>query len=264
MGFTFNGVHTSFYGLFFVPESLPQGGKYTYDEYSVSGVSGTVEFAHKTQAPWTLKGTLYYQGDEPASQQGVQTLLNNVVAWLTQGRCQFKVDWRPDVYFYAQVENAPEWSEKSWMEGGLSVVFKVQPFAHAVQESSVERTVAASDSFSMQLNTQYDSPAWVRVRNLSEHAITGITVTIGGKQWVASGLSLAAGKYLFIDNRAPATAYTTLSTSDMTPTDALPYFTKCEPQFFGASTTAVAVAITYADGATGSAEVKVYGRGLFA
>lgn len=258
MGFRFGGKHTSEFGLMFVPDSLPQGGKITRGEYTIAGEDGTVLIGRDTRAPWTLKGSLYFEGEEPASQKEIQTFLRGVLSWLQSGRQWLEPDWEDGVRYLAQMDGGAEWSEKTWMGGGLNISFTVQPYKYLKQSATVSATVQDVGQLRPVPGGSMDVP-FVTVMDVTAGTLTGVTVTApNGGKWVLEGIEVVSGETLVLVGSAPVSAYVLSGGSEL---PVMTYITKIEEQTVPAEGGVVTVELEWED--LGTADVSVSARGKY-
>lgn len=200
-GFTFNGIHSrTDMGLYFSEgdrrKVTPQVKRV---EYEVPGRDGTLWYGRQTLQPFTIDGTLY-PVQEPATQAAAQTLIRSVTSWLVgAGRAQLILDYEPDKYYIAQVDDSCVWSLKNWFGGEIRITFLVQPYAWAVTPTTVDKyTTADQVAIDVTVQTGVPAPYTFTLWNLGTCVIKGL--------WLSNyftipspGLSLGHGEMIVID-----------------------------------------------------------------
>lgn len=208
VNFTFDGLHClRDFGCIFIADATRIISPTTNQpEYSIAGVSGTVLLGDKaTHEPYTIAGTLVPL-KPPQSAQAVQQLARRVTAWLKSGRHELSWDYEPMHWHIAEVVAAIEWETKTWMDGGLAVVFKVQPYTYDLTATVKQKTLPAGTStLLVPVSTGMPCPVSVKLTNTGSAAITRVKVaTAAGKAVeLAKGMSLTAGAVLNLDMTPP-------------------------------------------------------------
>ena len=158
----------------------------------------------QTYDPLKFAGSLYFTTDPP-TQAAAQEMLRKISAWLLAGRRRLIFDYEPTRFYLAEVTASSKWSYSDWMEGGLDIEFEAQPFAYNVDENTASKaTTAASNTLTLIATTGEPAPLKVTVKNTGTAAITGVTVTAGGKKAeLTKALNIAAGSSLTIDMEPP-------------------------------------------------------------
>ena len=260
-GFTFNGKHCeSDFGLLFVEDS---GGRIlsaarTVNEYEIAGGHGTVRFDGESYQPYERRGSLFPL-KSPTTEAEAQALMRRVSAWLGGPRGRLVFDHELDKYLIAECIDSMLWSYEAWIDGGLSIVFKVQPFAYNIRESDTTATITtAATAISMAVSSGVPAPLTARITNTGTAPITGVTIDVGGKRWrFAKGMSVAAGGELLITMEHPIGA--SIIAAGGSTSNALPHaeqFDNIEVQGRIEAT----VAVTYGSG-TRQARVRLSARG---
>ena len=206
INFSFDGLHClRDFGCFYVEKSgHPVAPAKMPNEYEIAGLSGTVRMEGQTYDPLKFAGSLYFTTDPP-TQAAAQEMLRKISAWLLAGRRRLIFDYEPTRFYLAEVTASSKWSYSDWMEGGLDIEFEAQPFAYNVDENTASKaTTAASNTLTLIATTGEPAPLKVTVKNTGTAAITGVTVTAGGKKAeLTKALNIAAGSSLTIDMEPP-------------------------------------------------------------
>lgn len=255
-GFTYFGKHSlRDMGLDFAEKDFGHVNtpRPNWNTYQIAGVSGTAMFPGETWGTMRFDGVLY-PAAEPATQAAAQALLRRVNAWLTAGRGPLIFDWETDKYYLAEIAQETRWSLKNWFGGELSVSWTAQPFAYAVQETTLTRAYTTQRYFTFQLDlsTGKPSPVSVTVENTGDAPITAVDVAYG--QILLNGMALAGGETLEINMEPPVGAM--IGTAS-----AMAYARAFMPVMAQDGRTAVRVLLTYGTGETKTANVTVKARG---
>ena len=257
-GFSFNGKHVSDFGLLYVEDS---GGRVItharrVNEYEIAGASGTIVFPGERYEPAELTGALFPL-DDLADEAAAQALMRQVTAWLygPQGRLIF--DYEPDRFLLAQAAGESKWSRRDWMDGGLNIAFRVQPFAYALIAAEAAGTVTqAGATMALPLATGRPAPLEATITNAGASNLTGVTVSSGGKTWAFAGLSVPEDGALSISGEPPIGATLTVGSTKSNALTKATAFDMIELET-GAS---VSVALSF-EGGSGSADVTLRARG---
>lgn len=212
LGFIFNGKHTfRDFGLIFIPDAAPlAGGASQRNEYEVSGSESSVIFEGDRRKPFKLSGALYLLNDLPGVSAAGE-LFRRVSAWLKVGRRELILDYDPDVYYLAQVDDGLTFTDKTWMEGGIPVSFTCQPAARdraiCTTRGSINELSGTDVDFTLIMRGEKPADISVTVTNLSTYPITGLTVSLNGKQWVLDGVSVGEDWTAHIVTEPPVDAF---------------------------------------------------------
>lgn len=224
------------------------------NEYEIAGAPGSVLLPGGLPGPVSFGGALYFL-HEPPSQAAAQERLRRMAAWLTDGRRRLIFDYEPLRYYMASVDASLKWGFSGWIGGGLDVTFQAQPYAWAVNESSVSvSTTAASARLTLTLDTGEPAPLGVSVQNTGTAPITGVTVTAGAKGAAFAGMSLAPSATLTLTMEPPIGAAFSSGES------ALPYATRFDALTAAKGAQDIIVALTYGGGTHG-AKITARARG---
>ena len=259
LGFIFNGRHTfRDFGLIFIPNTPLNEGASERNEYEVSGSETSVIFEGDRRKPFKLSGNLYLADDLPGVSAAGE-LFRRVSAWLKVGRRELILDYDPGVYYLAQVDEGLSFTDKTWMEGGIPVTFICQPGARdrAICTTRGELS-SSSDDLTLILRGEKPADISVSVTNNSSDSITGITVTLDGRQWVLADITLAEGWTARIVTEPPVDAY---KQSGDTVTSLVSAITKAEKLKAVPGANTVTVAVTSAG--TVDASVEITARPLY-
>lgn len=252
LGFSFGDKHCmSDFGLIFVPSDIDLGGPVTRDEYEIAGVDGTLLFPKAKREAYRISGTLYAWNRDAAwyaSQERVSADLRSAVTWLRSGRQKLCFDWESDVYYIAQVDDQLTWSYKSFIEGGLSLSFSVQPLRYMKVADTAEKTVSSSPaSVTLNLRGSLSAPLCAVITNLGLKMLKNISVTRGGKSVSLSGVNLQTAEKLIISGEAPVGARVEYSGVSV---DALPYVTAFDEVTAEPGANTVNVTVSFGDDST--------------
>ena len=211
LGFIFNGRHTfRDFGLIFIPDTPLVGGASQRNEYEVSGSESSVIFEGDVRKPFKLSGALYLANDVTSVSEAGE-LFRRVSAWLKAGRRELILDYDPEVYYLAQVDDALSFTDKTWIEGGIPVTFTCQPAARdraiCTTRGSLSMLSGESEDFTLIMRGEKPADISVTVTNNSTYAITGLTVTLGGKQWVIEDVSVGEDWTAHIMTEPPVDAW---------------------------------------------------------
>lgn len=225
VNFSFNGLHClrDFGCIFIADKTRIISGKTERSEYSIAGVSGTILMGdNPIRKPYNLSGTLVPM-KTPKSMQACQQLARDVAAWLLAGRCRLCWDYEPLYQHEAEVVDAIKWDTKAWFEGGITVTFRVQPYARDLVPATATKTMGAgSSALLVPVHTVDPAPVSVEITNTGSAAITSVLISDphGHTVRLGKGMSLAPGAALKIDMEPPIGA---TITSGTTKTNALRY-----------------------------------------
>ena len=228
VNFTFDGLHClrDFGCIFIADPTRIVSPKTNRPEYSIAGMSGTILMGDKaTHEPYMVPGVLV-PIKTPQSAQAAQQLARRVAAWLKTGRRVLSWDYEPMHQHAAEVVAAIEWETKTWMDGGLAVTFKVQPYTYDLTATVKQKTISAGTStLLVPVSTGEPCPVSIKLTNTGSAAITRVRVaTAAGKAVeLAKGMSLAAGAMLNLTMEPPIGA---AITSGGVTTNALRYAVK--------------------------------------
>ena len=221
-GFTFDGIHSrTDMGLIYAEKDghvfIP---KIERNEYEIAGQSGSVLMDGETFGTITFEGTLYPAVERPTQAQA-QQLLRGVAAWLTAGRKRLIFDYEPGVYYLAQLSDKSKWSLKNWFGGEIPVKFEAQPFAYAVDETSVtaEKTTAGL-TMQLKLVTGRPAPLRILIENTGTATIDRVRIKSQTTGPDFRDLALAPGQALRIDFETPIGAV--IEEEGQEPVNALP------------------------------------------
>ena len=145
VNFSFNGLHClrDFGCIYIADKTRIISGKTERSEYSIAGVSGTILMGDKAiRQPYNLTGTLVPM-KTPKTLQACQQLARDVAAWLLAGRCRLCWDYEPLCQHDAEVVDAIKWDTKAWIDGGITVTFRVQPYARDLVPATASAAMAA-------------------------------------------------------------------------------------------------------------------------
>ena len=213
LGFTFNGVHTSEHGLFWVQsEKTPVSAKITRNTYNVAGRMGPVLMDGERYAAMEISGALYWDTD-PTDRQDAYTKMDAIKQWLLAGAKTMVFDAQPNRTYTAYVADALEFDLKTWFGGGINVKFMVSPYSYtgAWTEDTIAKDqgpVAVTKSFApsfLHNSGNIPSPVGFYFVNTGRSEITRIDITIAGKTLSLQNLTLwdsdTAGTYPRLDVR---------------------------------------------------------------
>lgn len=181
--------------------------KATYSEYTIAGVSGTVDMGlPPLYAPMEYKGALYPL-TPMHSRTERQHLARQITAWLSCGRQRLIFDYEPDKYYLADVRREVSLGYDKWLDGGLPLTMTLQPFAYNLSEDSVTRTMDDTPA-TLRLSpaTGLPAPVSVTVTNTGTAPLQGVTVTLGDKTIALVGMSMTQNRVLHIHMDAPILA----------------------------------------------------------
>lgn len=208
VNFTFDGLHClRDFGCIFIADATRIVSPATNrPEYSIAGMSGTILMGDKeTHEAYTVRGVLVPM-KTPQSDQAAQQLARRISAWLKAGRRVLSWDFEPMHQHMAEVAAAIEWQSKTWMDGGMNVTFKVQPYTYDMTATVKQKTVTAGTStLLVPVSTGVPCPVSVKFTNTGATAITRVKVaTASGKAVeLSKGMSLAAGAVLELSMEPP-------------------------------------------------------------
>ena len=208
LGFIFDGRHTlRDFGLIWIPDAPLVEAASQRNEYEVSGCEETVVYDGDMRKPFKLSGNLYPEHDLSGVREAGE-LFRRVVRWLKKRRSELVLDYDPGVFYMAQVDDSMSFTDKNWMEGGINVTFICQPGARdrAICTTRGEMDSAQAD-FALILRGERAADVTVNVTNAGADAITGLTVTLAGKQWVLEDMELETGETAVIKCVPPVDAY---------------------------------------------------------
>lgn len=205
--FTFDGRHClrDFDCFYIFNKSRPVSPDSNFRTFEISGADGDLMYGDvRTHEVVTHKGTLYLM-HTPGSDAAAMRIYRQIGAWLKAGRRRLTWDFEPDKYLLAEIAAGTDYTESGWPDGGLEIAMRCQPMAYDLQEAVVSLAIAdtAAHALALPLYTGEPAPVCCDITNTGTAAITGITVVVGSKQAVFSGLALAAGQTLLINMEAP-------------------------------------------------------------
>ena len=204
-GFRFGGKHCMHdFGLLFVEDS---GGRAVtharqINEYQIAGASGTIRFPGEAFETATLSGSLFPL-ESPADEAAAQALMRQVDAWLYGPRDRLIFDYEPDKYRLAEVTGESKWSYSDWMDGGLEIEFIIQPFAYALFPTTAGGTVTDEAVYDFTVPGTEDAPLTATITDQGTSALTGATITLGGKSWIFEDLDIAQAGGITISCEPP-------------------------------------------------------------
>ena len=149
VNFSFNGLHClrDFGCIYIANENGRTISPATErDEYEIAGASGTVLIgARATHKPYNLSGVLVPM-KTPKTLQAAQQLARRISAWLKSGRCALTWDYEPMQQHQAEVLDAINWDSKVWIDGGIAITFRVQPFTYDLTPTVAQQNISAGTS----------------------------------------------------------------------------------------------------------------------
>lgn len=208
VNFSFDGLHClRDFGCVFIADAPRVVSPETErSEYSIAGVAGTVLMGDKPiHQPYSLTGTLVPM-KTPSSMQAGQQLARDVAAWLKRGRRRLCWDYEPEHYHEAEVTAAIKWDTKVWMDGGIAVTFRVQPYTRPLSPTVKQKTVAAgSDTLQVPVHTVDPCPVSITIQNTGGGPISRVVVADpeGHTVELSKNLSLPVGATLKINMEPP-------------------------------------------------------------
>lgn len=249
-GFIFDGKHSRTHmGLIYAEkDGHIISPKIQRNAYEIAGVSGTVLLGGEVWQTITFEGTLY-PAQERTTQREAQTMLRDVAAWLTAGRCELIFDYEPGVYYMAELSAATKWSLKNWFGGELPIKFEAQPWAYNVTADTATST-AAGNALTVTVNahTGESAPLRLTISNTGTAPITGVAVRFSGDSVdsiVMAGMNLVSGQALLIDMEPPIGAA-------IGEVNALPYASQFTPIALKNGANNIYVQLTYGSGTKGT------------
>ncbi|MDL2317657.1 hypothetical protein LJC74_00995 [Eubacteriales bacterium OttesenSCG-928-A19] len=258
INFTFAGKHcVRDFGCLFVEQGgHPIGPKVTRNNYTIAGMSGTIQMPGATYGLLKFNGSLI-PDPSPTTLAGLQQLTRRLSTWLQQGRCPLFFDYEPDVYYLAEVSDETRLAYDQWIDGGLTLAFECQPFAYRrVEQRASKATGAELVYLRLTVDTRHEAPLCLDVKNTGSAAITGVSVQAGGKQAAfAKALRLTEGQTLTISMEPPAGA-------TIDGADAMPYATRFDYLAVPGGVTDVLVSLAYGAGER-SVTVTARARGRY-
>lgn len=215
------------FGCIFIVESSRTVSPATrQSEYTIAGVPGTILLGDKvTHDPYNLSGVLVPM-HTPETWQEAQQLARRISAWLKSGRGVLTWDYEPMHRHIAEVLSAIEWETRTWMDGGLAITFRVQPYTYD-RNATVKRMHMNAGTCTMLIpvSTVVPCPVSIELSNEGTTPISRIKVTTASGRVVelAKGMRLAAGAVLRLDMEPPIGA---VITDGHTMSNALRYATR--------------------------------------
>lgn len=208
INFTFDGLHCMRdFGLMYVEEiGHPITAATWRNEYEIAGFSGSLLMPGETKQTKAFAGKLYFV-DSPASQAEAQENLRRIGAWLTKGRAKLIFDYEPTRYYLAQVDESTDWGFGEWVDGGLAIMFKAQPFAYNASESlaQVETTTTSLD-LPLVIDSGQQAPLCIELTNTGTAPITAFGAALNGRSVAFAGMSIAKDGQLQISLEPPVSA----------------------------------------------------------
>ncbi len=254
--FTFDGRHClrDFDCFYIFGKSRPVSPDSQYRTFAISGADGDLIYGdNHTHEVVTHKGTLYLM-HTPGSDAAAMRIYRQIGAWLKAGRRRLTWDYEPDKYLLAEIAAGTDYTESGWPDGGLEIEIRCQPVAYDLQEAAASAAVAdnTAHTLALPLYTGEPAPVCCDITNTGMATITGVTVAVGGKQTVFSGLALATGETLLVNMEAPIGA-TIGAASALPKATRFDYLTASGPA-------TVTVTLAFGSG-TKQATVKAHARG---
>lgn len=208
VNFSFNGRHCMRdFGCIFIVEAARTVSPATrQNEYTIAGVPGTILMGEKVMHdPYNLSGVLVPM-HTLETWQDAQQLARRISAWLKSGRGVLTWDYEPMHRHTAEVLSAIEWETRTWMDGGLAITFRVQPYTYD-RNATVKRIHMNAGRYTMLMpvSTVVPCPVSIELTNEGTTPINRIKVaTVSGRAVeLAKGMRLAAGAVLRLDMEPP-------------------------------------------------------------
>lgn len=202
VNFSFHGLHClRDFGCIFIElgNSRVVSPGTNRNAYQIAGVSGTILLDNKvTHQVYNISGTLVPM-KTPHSMAAAQELARRIGAWLLSGRGVLSWDYEPFQYHQAEVLAATEWETKTWMDGGLSFTFQVQPYTFDLSPAISRATIGpGTGEVAVSLSTVVPCPVSLDMKNTGEAPITSIRISSrsGHVVELAKGMALAVGSTL--------------------------------------------------------------------
>ena len=133
-GFTFNGIHSSKFGIVMLTKSrtvIPEAKQYSYSALAADGSYDFTEANSKKRAVYnnrTFQLTMQIRAENIFR---LHERINGICSWLT-GRGELIFDDIPDSVWSARVINSVDFApENSGCKAVLNIVFDAEPFAYA-------------------------------------------------------------------------------------------------------------------------------------
>lgn len=254
--FTFDGKHClrDFDCVYIFAKSRPVSPESAFFTYEIGGADGDAIFGdRRIHQVMTHKGSLYLMHTPPTEAEALR-IYRQISAWLKAGRRKLVFDYEPDRYLLAEAEASIEYSESGWPDGGISLEFRCQPFAYNLWPDMASGTLTrgAGAALALELRTGEPAPVSLTVKNTGAATLTGVTVAVGSKQVVMTGMAIPTGQALEINMEAPIGA-------SVGAANALPYATRFD-YLTAARACDVTVAATFGSG-TAQAEVTARATG---
>lgn len=207
VNFSFGGLHClkDFGCIFIEADRRVISAESERAEYDIAGMSGTLLLDDREKLlPYEISGTLVPM-QTPPSWAAAQQLCRRIGAWLKGGRKELVWDYEREIGHMAEVRAATEWGTAVWFEGGLDIVFLVQPLGRARLPVTASAAIAGSGEVQLRLYTDRPCGVDLTLTNTGSAAITEIAVQTENGATVAldKSLHLAAGACLEITMTPP-------------------------------------------------------------
>ncbi len=223
-GFTFDGKHSlADWGVIAIKDqkrTIAAPGEVL--SYEVGGLAGTMAFGDEQRLREYNVTVRLYAARELGSETAATQLWRQLTGWLTVGRRKLIWDSEPDKYVMAECTELVG-DPSGWIEEGLKVTFKVQPYLRSIRPDRLQMVIADGDwhDGTMYVNSGLPAPVELRVTNTGSVAITSVHAVVGSGGVRLDGLDLQAGDMLSISMEVPASAE--ILRTDGTIDNALPY-----------------------------------------
>lgn len=226
VNFTFNGLHClRDFGCIFIADNTrvvaPQTDR---DEYTIAGHSGSILMGDTaTYSVYTIGGVLVPM-HSPRSMTQAQALARRLAEWLKSGRHTLSWDYEPGYQHEADVPDALEWENQTWMDGGLRIAFNVQPYTWDAQTTTARASITAGTSkLSVPVHSPIPCPVSLQITATGDISSVRVETPDGKAAALDKGMALKSGDVLAIGMEVPIGATITSGGSE---TNALRYATR--------------------------------------
>lgn len=141
-GFTFNGKHSSEFGVFLLSTDRALLPEMTRREKTLSRKNGAYDFGDNLYTKRVISATLTFFNDDMIANK-IQA--RNIAAWLNSKEARKLVfDDEPDKYYYARIYSPLNFATQQAI-AEISIEFECQPFAYSVFDTGVDVGWSESD-----------------------------------------------------------------------------------------------------------------------
>ncbi|HHY74257.1 MAG TPA: phage tail family protein [Bacillus bacterium] len=176
-GFTFNGKHSSEYGIIVTSRNIPMLSEARTDNQQIPNKDGSYDFSDGTYDDKTLSVTCEFIVDDVSS---FRKKARQLAAWLiTRNKVPLIFDDDNEVYYNVRLVNQIDLDQFTSI-GEFTLEFKSDPFAYSVDELSVQTILNTKSKSKLEVISEstVNTPTKTIIKNLGLTTINGLKIKI--------------------------------------------------------------------------------------